>query len=251
MTDITYADLATINVNDHTEKKGGLTYLSWAWAVDQLLRRDPDASWDYRCWNDQPVCILHDGTAMVCCTVTVGGRSKTVWLPVMDNKNRAIVGPDAFAINSAMQRALVKGIAMCGLGLYIYAGEDVPMEDDAAAAAAQDAYTAWLETLKPIADTGNFQALVAAIKLQPNYATLLRSKDMATWTALKARQEAAMAPAEALVKTLEAAGILVEAVTVEAAQTPDEGEAQYRAGIKKVKDVMRRAGGSLREFPSA
>jgi len=53
------------------------------------------------------------------------------------------------------------------------------------------------------------------------------------------------------VKTLEAAGILVEAVTVEAAQTPDEGEAQYRAGIKKVKDVMRRAGGSLREFPSA
>ena len=134
MTDITYTTLAAINVNDHTEKKGTLTYLSWAWAVDQLLRHDPDASWDYRCWSDQPVCILHDGTAMVCCTVTVGGRSKTAWLPVMDNKNRAIVGPDAFAINSAMQRALVKAIALCGLGLYIYAGEDLPMEDDAAAA---------------------------------------------------------------------------------------------------------------------
>jgi hypothetical protein len=125
------------------------------------------------------------------------------------------------------------------------------MEDDAAAAAAQDAYAAWLDSLKPIADTGNFQALVAAIKLQPAYATLLRSKDMATWTALKARQEAAMAPAEALVTTMEAAGILVEAVTVEAVQTPDEGEAQYAAGIKKIKDVMKRAGGSMREFPSA
>ena len=114
MTEITYTTLASINVNDHTEKKGTLTYLSWAWAVDQLLRHDPDASWDYRCWNDQPVCLLHDGTAMVCCTVTVGERSKTAWLPVMDNKNRAIVGPDAFAINSAMQRALVKDVAYLG-----------------------------------------------------------------------------------------------------------------------------------------
>jgi hypothetical protein len=250
MTDITYATLASIDVNAHTEKKGGLTYLSWAWAVDQLLRRDPDASWDYRLWNDQPVCILHDGTAMVCCTVTVGGRSKTVWLPVMDNKNRAIVAPDAFAVNSAMQRALVKGIAMCGLGLYIYAGEDVPMEDDAAAAAAQDAYVAWLETLKPIADTGNFQALVAAIKLQPAYAALLRSKDMGTWTALKARQEAAMAPAEALVTAIEAAGIAVEAMRVEAVQTLDEGEALYAAGKQKIRDVMKRAGGSMREMPA-
>ena len=247
MTDITYTTLAAINVNDHTEKKGTLTYLSWAWAVDQLLRHDPDASWDYRCWNDQPVCILHDGTAMVCCTVTVGGRSKTAWLPVMDNKNRAIVGPDAFAINSAMQRALVKAIALCGLGLYIYAGEDLPMEDDAAAAAAQDAYAAWLETLKPIADTGDFQALVAAIKLQPAYATLLRTKDMATWAALKARQEAAKAPAEALVDTMEAAGIPVEAVTV----TLNDSEAQYAAGKKKIRDVMKRAGGFMGEIPSA
>ena len=131
MTDITYTTLAAINVNDHTEKKGTLTYLSWAWAVDQLLRHDPDAAWDYRCWNDQPVCILHDGTAMVCCTVTVGGRSKSAWLPVLDNKNRAIVGPVAFAINSAMQRALVKAIALCGLGLYIYAGEDLPEAEKA------------------------------------------------------------------------------------------------------------------------
>lgn len=247
MTDITYATLATIDVSGHTEKKGSLTYLSWTWAIDQLLRCDPNASWEYRCWDDRPVCILHDGTAMVCCTVTVGGRSKTAWLPVMDSRNRAIVGPDAFAVNSAMMRSLVKAIALCGLGLSVYAGLDSPMEDDAAAAAAQDAYAAWLESLKPIADTGDFQALVAAIKLQPAYATLLRSKDMATWAALKARQEAAKAPAEALVDTMEAAGIPVEAVTI----TLNDSEAQYAAGKKKIRDVMKRAGGSLREFPSA
>ena len=251
MTDITYTTLAAINVNGHTEQKGKLTYLSWAWAVDQLLRVDPNATWDYQTWNGLPVCYLPDATAMVCCTVTVGGRSKTTWLPVMNNLNKAIPNPDSFSVNSAMQRALVKAIALCGLGLYIYAGEDLPMEDDAAAAAAQDAYAQWLETLKPIADTGNFQALVAAIKLQPTYAALLRSKDMATWTALKARQEAAMVPAEALVTTMEAAGIAVEAVTVETVQTLDDGEAQYAAGKKKIRDVMKRAGGFMGEIPSA
>ena len=251
MTELTYADLALINVNDHTEKKGGLTYLSWAWAVDQLLRRDPDASWDYRLWNDQPVCILQDGTALVCCTVTVGGRSKTVWLPVMDHKNRAIVSPDAFAINTAMQRALVKAIALCGLGLYIYAGEDLPMEEDAAAA--QDAYTAWLESLTPIADTGDFQALVAAIKLQPAYAAVLRGKDLNVWTALKARQEAVVAPAVALVQTMAVSGLPVRAVTVAVGDAPPfplplpEGHEGYAEGIARVKAAVKR---TVKAMPS-
>ena len=250
MTDITYTTFAAINVNGHTEQKGKLTYLSWAWAVDQLLRVDPNATWDYQTWNGLPVCYLPDATAMVCCTVTVGGRSKTTWLPVMNNLNKAIQNPDSFSVNSAMQRALVKAIALCGLGLYIYAGEDLPMEDEAAATAAQDAYVQWLETLKPIADTGSFQDLVATIKLQPNYAALLRSKDMATWTALKARQEAAMAPAEALVDTMAAAGLLVESVTVTPAQTPEQADAAYAAGKQKIRDVMKRAGGSMREMPA-
>jgi hypothetical protein len=107
-----------------------------------------------------------------------------------------------------------------------------------------------LETLKPIADTGDFQALVAAIKLQPAYATLLRSKDMATWTALKARQEAAMAPEKALVDTMAAAGLLVESVTVTPAQTPEQADAAYAAGKQKIRDVMKRAGGSMREMPA-
>lgn len=253
MTEITYTTLATIDVSGHTEKKGSLTYLSWTWAIDQLLRCDPNASWEYRCWDDRPVCILHDGTAMVCCTVTVGGRSKTAWLPVMDSRNRAVVGPDAFAINSAMMRSLVKAIALCGLGLAVYAGLDSPMEDDAAAAAAQDAYTAWLESLTPIADTGDFQALVAAIKLQPAYAAVLRGKDLNVWTALKARQEAVVAPAVALVQTMAVSGLPVSAVTVAVGDAPpfplplSDGDDGYAKGIALVKAAVKR---TVKAMPS-
>ncbi len=113
--------LAAINVNEQVEKKGGLSYLSWAWAVDRLLRADPEAEWHY---GDN--LTLQDGTMLVFCTVRAFGKSRTMQLPVMDYKNRAIANPDAFAINTAMQRALVKAIALHGLGLYIYAGEDLP-----------------------------------------------------------------------------------------------------------------------------
>ena len=120
MKDNKFMALAEINVNKYTEKKGNLTYLSWAWAVDQLMRHDPAATWVYgepQRWND---------TVMVFCTVTAFGKSMTCQLPVMDHRNKAIPNPDAFAVNTAMQRCLVKAIALHGLGLYIYAGEDLP-----------------------------------------------------------------------------------------------------------------------------
>lgn len=115
-----YVKLATINVNEKTEKKGNLTYLSWAWAVDQLLRIDPEANWEYK----DPV--YFGGTLMVFCTVHALGKSMTAQLPVMNHKNQAIENPDAFQVNTAMQRCLAKAIALHGLGLYIYAGEDLP-----------------------------------------------------------------------------------------------------------------------------
>jgi len=121
--------MAAVNVNDHVEKKQGLSYLPWAWAVDQLLRADPTATWEYRDCSGAPHLTLPDGTAMVFCTVTAFGQSRTMQLPVMDHRNRAIVNPDAFAINTAMQRALVKCVALHGLGLYLYAGEDLPDGD--------------------------------------------------------------------------------------------------------------------------
>ena len=124
-----FAQMAATNVNEHVEKKNGLSYLSWPWAVDQLLRADPTATWDYRDFNGAPHLTLADGTAMVFCTVTAFGQSRTMQLPVMDHRNRAITNPDAFAVNTAMQRCFVKAVALHGLGLYIYAGEDLPEGD--------------------------------------------------------------------------------------------------------------------------
>jgi hypothetical protein len=112
--------LAAIDCKPYIEKKGNLAYLSWAWAVDQLLRSDPSATWTY----GEPA--KFGDTMMVFCTVTAFGQPRTMQLPVMDHKNKAIANPDAFAVNTAMQRCLVKAIALHGLGLYIYAGEDVP-----------------------------------------------------------------------------------------------------------------------------
>jgi cytochrome P450 len=90
------------------------------------MRADPSAEWEFREWDGKPVLFMPDMTAMVHCKVTAFGKAKAVFLPVMDHRNKAIVSPDAFAINTAMQRALVKAIALHGLGLYIYAGEDLP-----------------------------------------------------------------------------------------------------------------------------
>jgi hypothetical protein len=118
-----FKELSKINVNQHTEKKNGLTYLSWAWAVSQLLEQDPTATWSY----GEPV--KFGDTLMVFCTVTAFGKSMTSQLPVIDFRNKAIPNPDAMAVNTAMQRCLAKAIALHGIGLYIYAGEDLPEED--------------------------------------------------------------------------------------------------------------------------
>ena len=128
-----FAELASINVNDHIEKKNGLSYLSWAWAVDQLLRHDPMATWEYR----EPA--MFGNTVMVFCTVTAFGKSMTAQLPVMNHRNQAIENPDAFQVNVAMQRCLAKAIALHGIGLYIYAGEDLPHDAEAEARAEAEA----------------------------------------------------------------------------------------------------------------
>ena len=119
----TFNELRLINVNEHTERKGKFTYLSWTWAVDQLLQNDPTATWKF----DDPVYFAE--TLMVFCSVTAFGKTMTCQMPVLNNMNKAIPNPDAFAVNTAMQRALVKTISLFGIGLYIYAGEDLPDEE--------------------------------------------------------------------------------------------------------------------------
>jgi len=123
------SELLKINVNEHTEKKGQLTYLSWAWAWAEVLKIDPASTWEVCEFVGMPMVILPDQTAMVKVSVTIRGDKKTSWLPVMDHKNKAIAGPDAFQVNTAIMRCLAKAIAMHGLGLYIYAGEDLPEID--------------------------------------------------------------------------------------------------------------------------
>jgi len=118
----TFAELRKIDVSEQIEKKNNLSYLSWAYAVDQLLQLDESATWDY------PENKYYGETVMVFCTVNAFGKSRTAQLPVMDYKNKAIINPDAFAVNTAMQRCLAKAIALHGIGLYIYAGEDLPEE---------------------------------------------------------------------------------------------------------------------------
>ena len=127
------ADLLTLNVNEHTEKKGNLTYLSWAWAWAEVLKHDPGATWVVHRYingdSEQP-CMWIGETAMVHTTVTVKGLARECLLPVMDHKNNAMKNPDARKISDAIMRCMTKAISMHGLGLYIYAGEDLPESDE-------------------------------------------------------------------------------------------------------------------------
>jgi len=121
------SELLKINVNDHVEKKGNLSYLSWAWAWAEVLKIDPTARYmvhEYE--GGMPVCYLKNGTAIVKVSVEIKGDIKTCLLPVMDNRNRSIVDPDSFAVNTAIMRCLTKCIALFGLGLYIFSGDDLP-----------------------------------------------------------------------------------------------------------------------------
>ena len=123
------SELLKINVNNHTEKKNGLSYLSWAWAWAEVLKIDPQATWEAVEFNGFPANFAPDGSALVKVLVSIKGHTKSCWLPVMDHRNKAIKNPDAFAVNTALVRCLTKCISMHGLGLYIYAGEDLPEED--------------------------------------------------------------------------------------------------------------------------
>ena len=133
-----FNDLYAVNVNGHTEKKNGLTYLSWAWAWGEIKKRHPDATytvyenadgWNYH--TDGRTCWVKTG-------VTVNGIEHIEYLPVMDYKNKSISTENvtSFDVNKAIQRSLTKACARHGLGLYIYAGEDLPEEE---AAEKQDA----------------------------------------------------------------------------------------------------------------
>lgn len=148
-TNTTFEKLSAINVNDKVEKKSNLTYLSWAWAWSEAKKSFPDAS--YRVISDdstnKPYFYDEALGYMVMTEVTIEGETLEMWLPVMDGANKSMLAQsytyqtrygektvDAatmFDINKTLMRCLVKNLAMFGLGIYIYAGEDLPESETA------------------------------------------------------------------------------------------------------------------------
>jgi len=150
----TYLSLKLVSVRDDIEKKGGLDYLSWARAVDRVLTEvDVDVSWDHSCWPlivysaegyptvipevSVPYAVTPEGY-LVKCTVTIGDLPRSAQLYAMDTRSRALIpkpfggGASLTEINKAWQRCLVKAIALHGLGIQLYSGEDLPEDDGSA-----------------------------------------------------------------------------------------------------------------------
>ena len=140
-----WAKLSAVDCSAHIEKKGGLSYLSWAWAWGELMKAYPDATYAFQDTEIHP-----DGSATVHCTLTVDGITRAMWLAVMNMKNGPVIHPPSVDINRAKMRCLTKCIAMFGLGHYIYAGEDLPE------AAAEKTYPEWVR---------EYQKSIDAIKL--------------------------------------------------------------------------------------
>lgn len=129
-----FVELSKIDVNNHVEKKGQFSYLSWPFAVSQLRQFDPVATWQVQRFDGLPYLNTELGV-FVEVAVCVKGVSLSQIHPVLDSKNRPILAPTAFDINTSIQRCLVKAIALHGLGLNLYAGEDLPLieaDDDKA-----------------------------------------------------------------------------------------------------------------------
>lgn len=131
-----FKELNAINVSKMTEKKGNLTYLSWAYAWQEIMKVCPDMT--RKVYENEHGWNFHtDGrTAWVKVGITVDGQEHIDYLPIMDAKNKAIPLEQvtSFDVNKAIQRSTTKAIGLHGLGLYIYAGEDMPDEEKTAKA---------------------------------------------------------------------------------------------------------------------
>ncbi len=170
---MTIENLLKTNVNEHTEKKQNLTYLSWAWAWAEALKADPKATYKVEMFEGK--CFMDiNGTAMVWVTVTIFDKPMTCQLPVMDHRNKAIQNPDAFQVNTAIMRCMTKALSLHGLGLYIYAGEDLPESEaqelaNTKIAGLEEFEAATLPAMREAALQGS-EALAAAFQALPKSA---------------------------------------------------------------------------------
>lgn len=162
--------MSAIDVNAHTEQKGGFTYLSWNWAWNTLMHSYPASSYTF-----SPDTVTDEGVMVFCELTVANGKNslkREMWLPVLDFKNKPISKPNPMDVNTARMRCLVKTMAMVGLGNYIYSGQAAPvvhedpnLEDFSAAVKASDSET--LFNLHYNLDQEEFGSLVATIKSDP------------------------------------------------------------------------------------
>ena len=128
-----YKKALETDVSGKTEKKNGLTYLSWSWAWAEFIKLYPSATYEIKKNVNGLPCFGDDKLGyMVYTAVTVDAVTHEMWLPVMDFKNKSMLQPTTFDINKAVMRCLTKNLAMFGLGLYIYSGEDLPETEELA-----------------------------------------------------------------------------------------------------------------------
>lgn len=141
-----YKTLREINVTGHVEQKNGLNYLSWAWAWDEVMKKYPNAIYEIERFDDKPYLYDEKTGYMVFTKMSIEGIEREMWLPVMDSNNKAMLdhkytydtkykkdipveAATMFDINKTIMRCLVKNLAMFGLGLALYSGEDLPEEE--------------------------------------------------------------------------------------------------------------------------
>ena len=142
--------LSSLNVNEHVEKKNtgkcSLSYLSWTYALAEVLKRYPDATWEVKLFDGKPYIYDENTGYMVFTSVTINGVTREMWLPVMDSHNDAMLNKPyevktkygsytvdkctMFDVNKTIMRCITKNLAAFGLGLYIYSGEDLPMDSE-------------------------------------------------------------------------------------------------------------------------
>lgn len=207
-TKTTFEKLSAINVNDRVEKKNGLTYLSWAWAWSEVKKACPDATYKIKetDYDEQLGFMCHT-------EVSIDGETLEMWLPVMDGANKSmkkeaytyttrygeksVDAATSFDINKTLMRCLVKNLAMFGLGIYIFAGEDLPESEVAAPAASKPVFPPVLPDLIPLAvDDANWTKVL-------NY--VVSNKEMGTamlLRALSAKYEISTAAKAAITKVV-------------------------------------------------
>jgi hypothetical protein len=172
--------LSAIDCSKHVEKKNGFTYLSWAWAWSILKQHYPSAQYTKHLFqvngNQLPYMLDADGNAYVTVTVKIldgdnpngvsAIESATEIMPVLNHANRPIKNPNSFEVNASLQRCMVKAIAALGLGCYIYAGEDMPMESPTAMVQAPNIKTDMKQPQKIASTLGDEEKIALAPTLE-------------------------------------------------------------------------------------